>query len=43
MRHTKAMCRPCFDADTARQIQEGRELARDVPIAPSFEELGCWE
>jgi hypothetical protein len=42
VRHTAATCRPCFDADLRRAVREGRALAGDVEMAPSFEELGCW-
>jgi hypothetical protein len=42
VRHTTATCRPCFDTALQRAVRDGQKMAGNVEMAPSFEELGCW-
>jgi hypothetical protein len=37
---TVADCRPCCNAGLLRAAAEGRALAGDVTMAPSYEEMG---
>jgi hypothetical protein len=39
---TVAECRPCCNAGLLRAAAEGRKLAGDVEMAPTFEEVGAW-